>query len=279
MLQRLYDIVYEFKEYAVFALLLATSLTLLTLNNNPQISRLRSIATISFGLVQERIIFIPRYFSLESENQSLLRTNIELSDEATRLREARLENVRLRRLLDLRAHLPYNVVAGQVVGKNLTLLRNTLTINVGEADSIKPLMPVISDGGLVGLITAVSQHYAIVNLLLNVDFRVSAKIERSRVDGIIAWDGQRLLLKNVAKTLDVKGGDVVLTSSYSSTFPRDIRIGVVSDIKEHPGTLFKSVVITPTVDFVRLEEVFVLKTLPDPERMSLEKKDAQKVVK
>ncbi len=276
MLQRLYDILYEFREYAIFAVLLAVSLTLLTLNNNPQISRLRSIATITFGLMQEKIIFIPRYFSLDSQNQALLRTNIELSDEANRLREARLENVRLRSLLGLKAHLPYNVVAGQVVGKNLTLLRNTLTINVGEADSVKPLMPVISDGGLVGIVVAVSQHYAIVNLLLNVDFRASAKIERSRVDGIIAWDGRRLSLKNVAKTLDVKVGDVVLTSSYSSTFPRDIRVGVVSSIEEHPGTLFKTVVVAPSVDFVKLEEVFVLKTLPHQERISLEKRDTQK---
>lgn len=276
MLQRLYDILYEFKEYAIFAALLAVSLTLLTLNNNPQISRLRSMATITYGLFQEQIIFIPRYFSLESENQSLLRTNIELSDEANRLREAKLENLRLRSLLGLKAQLPYDGIAGQVVGKNLTLLRNTATINRGEVDSVKPLMPVISDGGLVGLVVAVSKHYAIVNLLLNVDFRASAKIERSRVDGIIAWDGKRLLLKNIAQTLDVKVGDVVLTSSYSSTFPRDIRIGVVSEIEEHPGTLFKSVIVTPSVDFVKLEEVFVLKTLPDQERITLEKKDIQK---
>lgn len=276
MLQRIYDILFEFKEYAVFAALLAVSLILLALNNNAQMSRLRSMATITYGLVQEQIIFIPRYFSLESENQSLLRTNIELSDETNRLREAKLENVRLRSLLGLKAELPFNVAAGRVVGKSLTLLRNTLTIDVGESDSIKPLMPVISDGGLVGLVVAVSEHYAIVNLLLNVDFRASAKIERSRVDGIIAWDGKRVLLKNVAKTLDVKVGDVVLTSSYSSTFPHDIRIGVVSEIEEHPGTLFKSVIVTPSVDFVKLEEVFVLKSLPKQERISLEKRDFQK---
>ena len=165
---------------------------------------------------------------------------------------------------------------GRVIGKDLTLLRNTLTLDIGETEGIKPLMPVIGDGGLVGLVVSVSEHYAIVNLMLNVDFRASAKIERSRVDGIIAWDGRRLSLKNVAKTLDVKIGDVVLTSTYSSTFPRDIRIGVVNEIEEHPGTLFKSVFVTPSVDFVKLEEVFVLRSLPNQERISLEKRDLQK---
>jgi rod shape-determining protein MreC len=276
MLQRLYDILFQFKEYAVLAGLIAASLILLALNDNSQMKQLRSMTTIAFGLLQEQVIFIPRYFSLESENQLLRRANIELADEASRLREAKLENLRLRRLLGLKEQVTFGVVAGQVIGKNLTLLRNTLTIDLGKTDGIKPLMPVIGDGGLVGLVVSVSEHYAIVNLLLNVDFRASAKIERSRVDGIIAWDGKNLLLKNVAKTLDVKTGDVVISSSYSSTFPPDVRIGVVSDIEGQQGTLFKSIVVTPSVDFVRLEEVFVLTSVPDEERTDLEGHDIQK---
>lgn len=276
MLQRLYDILFQFKEYAVLAGLIAASLILLALNDNSQMKQLRSMTTIAFGLLQEQVIFIPRYFSLESENQVLRRANIELADEASRLREAKLENLRLRRLLGLKEQVTFGVVAGQVIGKNLTLLRNTLTVDLGKADGIKPLMPVIGDGGLVGLVVSVSEHYAIVNLLLNVDFRASAKIERSRVDGIIAWDGKNMLLKNVAKTLDVKTGDVVITSSYSSTFPPDVRIGVVSDIEGQQGTLFKSIIVTPSVDFVRLEEVFVLTSVPDEERTDLERHDIQK---
>jgi rod shape-determining protein MreC len=276
MLQRLYDIFYQFKEYAVLAALIAASLILLALNDNPQMKRLRSVATISFGLLQEQVVFIPEYFSLESENQLLRRTNIELADEASRLREAKLENMRLRQLLGLKKQLPFDVVAGQVIGKNLTLLRNTLTIDIGEADGVKALMPAIGDGGLVGIVVSTSQHYAIVNLLLNIDFRASAKIERSRVDGIIAWDGRNLQLENVAKTLDVRVGDVVITSSYSSTFPPDIRIGVVHEVKEQAGTLFKSISITPSVDFVKLEEVFVLTSVPDSERFELEQGDVQK---
>jgi rod shape-determining protein MreC len=276
MLQRLYDILYEFKEYAVLAGLIAASLILLALNDNSQMKRLRSVATITYGLLQEQVIFIPRYFSLESENQLLRRTNIELTDETNRLREAKLENLRLRRLLGLKDQAPFDLVGAEVIGKNLTLLRNTLTIDIGGKEEIKPLMPVIGDGGLVGLVVSVTEHYAIVNLLLNVDFRASAKIERSRVDGIIAWDGKNLVLKNVAKTLDVKIGDVVLTSSYSSTFPPDIRIGVVSEVAEQSGTLFKSVIVAPSVDFVKLEEVFVLTSIPDQERRDLEHRDTQK---
>ncbi len=276
MLQRLYDILFQFKEYAVLVGLVAVSLILLTVNDNPQVKHMRTVATVVFGLLQEQIIFIPNYFSLESENQLLRRTNVELADETNRLREEKLENIRLRQLLGIKQQLPFDVVAGKVVGKNLTLMRNTLTIGIGRVDGIDPLMPVIGDGGLVGIVVSVSDHFAIVNLLLNVDFRASAKIERSRVDGIVAWDGMNLTLKNVAKTLDVKVGDVVITSTYSSTFPADLRIGVVSDVREQSGTLFKTIIVTPSVDFVKLEEVFVLTAVPDAERVEMEQHPAQK---
>jgi rod shape-determining protein MreC len=277
LLQRLYDILYQFKEYAVLAGLIAASLILLALNDNPQIKHVRTIATVAYGLLQEQVIFIPNYFSLETENRLLRRANVELADQANRLREERLENIRLRQLLGLRQQLPFDLVAGQVVGKNLTLLRNTMTIDIGLADGVQTLMPVISDGGLVGIVVSVSPHYAIVNLLVNIDFRASAKIERSRVDGIVAWDGKNVTLKNVAKTLDVKVGDVVLTSTYSSTFPADMRIGVVSEVREQSGTLFKTIIVTPSVDFVKLEEVFVLTSEPDSERVSLEQHPQQQV--
>lgn len=279
MIQRLYDILFQFKEYVVLSLFIAVSLGLLAVNDNPQVKRLRAMATVSFGLIQQQVIFIPNYFSLERENTMLRRTNIELADEANQLREAKLENLRLRQLLGLKERLPYDIVAGKVIGKNLTLLRNTLTLNIGEADGVMLHMPVVGDGGLVGLIVSVSQHYAIVNVLPNIDFRASAKIQRSRVDGIIAWDGRNLILKNIAKTLDVKAGDVVITSPYSSTYPPDIRIGVVSDVREQPGTLFKSMYVLPSVDFVKLEEVFVLTSIPDEERIETEKRPTQKATR
>lgn len=272
MIERLYAFLIAFKEYVVLALLVVVSLFLLALNNNAQIRQVRSIATVMAGLVQEQLSFIPRYLNLKSENEMLRRMNIELADEANRLREARLENLRLRQLVGLKQEARYPMVAARVVGKDLTLLRNTITLNVGSIDSVRPFMPVVTDAGLVGVITTVGSQYSVANLLVNVDFRVSGKVQRSRVDGIILWDGQNVLLKNVAKTLDVAVGDVVVTSEYSRTFPAGIRIGVVKEVRQQPGELFKTIVVQPSVDFVRLEEVFVILASASQERTELEQK-------
>jgi rod shape-determining protein MreC len=279
MIERLYDILYKHREYAILTGLVALSFTLMALNDAPQIKRIRSISTVVFGVVQEQLSFIPTYFHLQSENEFLRRNNIELMDEVQRLREAKLENIRLHRLLGLRDQVPFKLVAAKVVNKNLMLLRNTLTIDAGTEEGIRPQMPVIGDGGLIGIVTTVTQHYSVVNIVLNTDFRASAKIQRSRVDGIIAWDGKTLFLKNIPKMRDVKVGDVVVTSEYSSSFPDGIRIGLVSNVSDQPGSLFKNIVVDPGVDFVRLEEVFVALTVPSAERGELEIRAAQRVGK
>jgi rod shape-determining protein MreC len=270
MFKRIYDILLLFKEYAVLTGLLIASLILMALTDNTQIKHIRGVATVALGVVQEQLAFIPRYFGLLSENDLLRKMNIDLADEVNRLREARLENIRLRELLGLKELLAYKLVAARVIGKDLTLLRNTITLDVGRLDGVRAAMPVVGDGGLVGIVASVSDHFAVVRILLNVDVRASAKVQRSRVDGIIAWDGTSLLLTNVSKTLDVQAGDVVITSEYSSTYPPGIRIGIVSEVTEQRGTLFKRVVVTPGVNFVKLEEVFVLSYLPSAERLELE---------
>ncbi len=279
MLERLYNLLLLFKEYVILSSLIILSLVLLALNDNAQVSRLRTIATVSLGMIQERVSFIPSYFFLKRDNEALRRMNVELADEASRLRDAKLENIRLRRLLGLKERSTEKLIVSKVVNKSLTVSRNTLTLDAGETDGVKPLMPVVCESGVVGMVIATSPRYSVVNILLNTAFRVSAKVERSRVDGIIAWDGNELLLKNVAKTMDVIPGDVVLSSEYSSTFPPNLRVGVVRRVSEQPGTLFKSIAVEPSVDFVRLEEVFVIERLPDDERVTLEQETARRFVK
>jgi rod shape-determining protein MreC len=194
------------------------------------------------GLLQDALGFIPNYFDLRDENRILRSQNVTLADETSRLREASLENIRLRKLLELKERTPYSYVAANVVGKTLQLMRNTITLDVGEKDGVQFNMPIITDAGLVGRVISTSSAYSVGQILFNKDFRASGKVQRGRVDGIVSWEGgDKLSLNNVAKTLDVQPGDVVMTSEYSSIFPAGIKIGVVSATKQSPGGLFQSV--------------------------------------
>ena len=272
-MQRLVSIILLFKEYFVLALLIIISLILLSSNDNVQIRAIHSYTVGFIGVFQNTLSIIPNVFELKRENEILRQLNVNLSDEVNRLREARLENIRLRAMLGLKEHSEFKLVAADIVGKSLHLLRNTITLNVGESDGVRADMPIISETGLVGKVITTSNHHAIGQLMLNKDFRASAKIQRSRIDGIIAWDGSEVVrLMNVSKTQDVREGDMVTTSEYSNVFPPQIKIGFVSKVIEKPGSLFKEIDVTPSVDFASLEQVFIVTTLQDSERVSLEKR-------
>ena len=272
-MQRLFNIIQLFKEYFVLASLIVVSLILLAENDNAQIRAIRSYTVGFVGILQNTLSVIPNIIELRRENEILRQLNVNLSDEVSRLREARLENLQLRKMLQMIEHGSLQLVAADVVGKSLRLLRNTITLNIGEREGVKADMPIVSESGLVGKIITSSSHYSVGQLLLNKDFRASAKVQRSRVDGIIAWDGADFLhLRNVVKTSDVKEGDVVTTSEYSNTFPRDIKIGSITKVSQKPGNLFKEIEVAPAVDFTLLEQVFVILSAQDSERAGLEKK-------
>ncbi len=271
MYKRLFEILQLFREYFLLALFLTVSIALLAFNENAQIRSIRSVAVASVGFLQDALSFIPNYFDLRRENKVLRELNLTLADEVSRLREGRLENIRLRQMLELKDRGAYTYVSANVVGKNLQLLRNTITLDVGTKDSVAVDMPIVSESGLVGKVIATSSGYSIGQILFNRELRVSAKIQRSRVDGIIRWDGgSALSMQNVVKTMDVKVGDQVITSEYSSVFPPGLVVGLVSATHEIPGSLFQSVELTPSVDFTRLEEVFVITHVADSSRVALE---------
>jgi rod shape-determining protein MreC len=273
MVKRLYDIILLFKEYFLLALYIVISLFLLARNESDQIRAIRAQLLTIVGGMQSVLGFVPNYFTLRDENEVLREQNLTLTDEVSRLREARLENYRLRRLLALKEHpaLPY--LAARVVGATSQSLRNTITIDRGLKDGVAVNMPVVTADGLAGKISTVSNDYAVAQLLLHKDVRVSARVERSRVNGIIRWTGGRSLsFANVPTSLDVKKGDVIITSEFSSIFPAGIRIGVVSGQHAVPGELFQAIDVTPAVDFNRLEEVFVALRTPDSSRVAIEQR-------
>ncbi len=260
------------KEYLVFTFIVLLSLIMIFQNDNVQVRFLRVIAVSAIGFVQSSFSIIPNVFQLQEENKSLREENNALSNEVSQLKEAKFENLRLNQMLDFKERNKLRMVTARIVGKTLIQTRNNITLNAGELDSIKTGMPIITDKGLVGKIIATSSNYSVAQILLNKDLKVSTKDQRSRIDGIIGWDGEKkLLMKNVSKSSDVLAGDVIITSEYSNTFPPGIPIGYITSV----GTvdnLFKEIEIESFVNFETLEEVFIIKYLSSEERQGLEKK-------
>ena len=204
------------------------------------------------------------------ENKKLHQRTMELTLENSKLKEERLENSRLRALLEFRSKLRYQVLPAEVVAAepNRPPETGSVLINKGKEEGIKRNMPVLNLHGVVGKIEEVFPHRSTVQLMLDPNFRVSALNQRSRVCGIIKplpGHGSFLKLDNVPVGEDIKIGDEVVSAGLGGIFPTGIRIGVVTRVEEKNFSktspyygIFKDIDVKPSVDFNSLEELFVL---------------------
>ena len=204
---------------------------------------------------------------VREENRRLHQRVMELSLENFWLNEERLENQRLRGLLDFRSELEYQVIPADLIAAEPNRRRFSVLINKGSSEGIRRNMPVVNMHGLVGKTVDVSPHTSVVQLMTDPSFRVSALDQRSRVYGIIKpGSGFTLRLDNVPLAEDVKVGDEIISSGLGGIFPPGIRIGVVTAIESQKTLskedftfgIFKRIGVKPSVDLSSLEEVFVL---------------------
>ena len=249
----------NFKEYIVLLGCVLFSLLLIFSNRNKQIDVVKTFTIDLIGSIQARIAYFSKYTSLEEENRFLRLQNTELALENSRMRAAQQENERLKKLIGFKAQSDYSLIAGKVIGRNSSGFMNQILLDVGEKDSITKNMPIVLPGGLVGKIYRVEENYSIGQLLLDQNFRVSAKVQRSSIKGIIGWESDRnCSLNEIPNRSDVQPGDLVVTSGYSDIFPEGIYIGKIITAEDTQRDLFMNIRVKPDIDFNRLEEVLII---------------------
>jgi rod shape-determining protein MreC len=260
----------NFKEYLVLVVIVILSLTLLTQNNNPQVQKVRAVAFASFATVSSIFYDLFNITQLKNENLILRRTNAELMIQISQLREQGILNRELKGMLNLRDTTTLPIFPATIVSKSLSITQNTITINAGQKDGIKPGMPVISYRGLVGIIQSCSENFSIARTLKNVDLKLTVKNEKNRLNGIMKWDGEKLIIVDVPRTYDFDVGDRIITSEVSSIIPVPIPVGVISNIQEDKTGLLNLIQVTPFEEVLSVENVFILLMVENAEKNNLE---------
>ena len=193
------------------------------------------------------------------ENKKLQKENVRLILENLRLKEEGMENERLRLLLDFSSQVDYRVIPAEVVALEPNRKSNSILISVGQEDGVERYLPVINMQGLVGKVIEVYPGNSLVELLLDPNCRVAALVQRSRIHGIIKQSkGPNPNLENVPSGADVRYGDEVISSGLGGVFPPALRIGTVIKAEDRKPSIFKHILIQPSVDFNSLEELFVI---------------------
>jgi len=202
---------------------------------------------------------------LIAANDTLRRQNQEMRLQLAQANAIATENDRLRQLVGWQKQSKWNVKLARVIYRDPANWWRTVQIDLGSRNGLSNNLPVLSpDGFLIGRVSAVSLTKSHVVLIGDPNCPVPTVVENeNRSQGIIIgggpFDGSFVDLSHLPSHAKVKPGDRVVTSEFSSFFPRGIQIGVLVE-EAHPvkSGFIQEAEVKLSADLSSLEEVWVL---------------------
>ena len=253
------DVFQRYRDRTVLAVLIIASLALLSLPDPVQLDIARGALGRLMLPAQKATAFLDDYRGVRAENERLRRMVATLSLERERLIQFRDERERLRRLAEFREEQTQKLVAAEVIGRDFDRLQMNLVIDKGFAEGLRERMPVLSYGGLVGTLSRVFSHSSWVQLLTSKNHPVSCLDKRSRVVGVLEWRNRNAFeLKHVSAVEDVVVGDTLVTSGFGGTIPKGYVVAIVTRVAPSADGLSLRVDARSPVNFLSLEEAFVM---------------------
>lgn len=201
--------------------------------------------------------------SAQDENSLLKQRVQELEVELKQKEELSTENTRLRSLLELKEQSRYKVLTARIIGRDPSVWFDASIVNRGSLDGVALNMPVVTDGGLVGRVTAVSPLTAQVDLITRDKSGVGAvvgQIGESNALGVVAGTSKKevLEMKYVPGNIDVRIGQAVFTSGQDGIFPAGLKIGEIVNIVSGSATTPHVIQIRPAARLSSMQEVGIL---------------------
>lgn len=261
----------RYYSFFLFLLLEVIAFTLIVRNNSYQHATVLNSANVISGDLYKLTSDVYGFINLGETNDSLVTEN------------ARLRNLLLNQVMDTVAikgsindtlqKLRFTYIEAKVVNNSVNRRNNYLTLNRGSRHGIRKNMGVVGTRGIIGIVKEVSDHYSTVISFLHKDSRISAKIGSTGDFGSLVWDGtdpRIASLRDIPTHVKLHVGDSILTTGFSSIFPENIMIGVVTRFAQNPGDNFFDIEVKLSTNFSTLQYVYVIEDKLSDERIKLE---------
>lgn len=234
-------------------------------------------ASTSFtGYTNEKISAVTNFIHLPETNKELQEENAMLRERLVHLgiKNARTKNFTTTDTLGYQQ--TYTFVPADVINNSIIKTHNYITINKGRKDGIEKGDGLISNKGVLGIVTFAGENYSRAISLMNKDIRINARIKGNEYFGTLLWDGKDARyaqLTEIPKYIKVKKGDIIETDGKSPVFPEGLTIGtVVSKAIDNVSGELK-IQVKLKQDFGNLSHAYVVTNLNKIEIKEVEKSD------
>jgi rod shape-determining protein MreC len=226
------------------------------------------VTTVSSGLAGY-FGSIANLRSAQDENEQFKQRIQELEVELKANESMAAENERLRGLLGLKDEGKYKILAARIIGRDPSIWFESSIIDRGSMDGVKLNMPIVTDGGLVGRVTAVGPLTSQVDLITHDKSGVGGivgELSGSNALGVIGGSGKRNVVEMnyVPGSVDVQVGQTVYSSGQDGIYPAGLKIGTIVEVKSGSATTPHVITIAPAANIDSMKEVAVLIYEPPP---------------
>ena len=201
------------------------------------------------------------YRRLEQRNQDLEEALAIYQAELAQLREKGQDYDRLAALLNYDRFGPDDreYVTCDVIGADTTGFAQAIWIDCGRRDGLELLDPVVTELGMVGRVTQLSATGAEVQLIIDPNSHINARLQTTRDDGVVIGQlAGDLLMSFIELDAEVQEADLVLTNGLGQMLPADLVLGRVLSVSLAENELYQEARVRSLVDFDRLEIVQVI---------------------
>ena len=274
-MRNLLDFLARHNHWFLFLLLEALSIVMLFRYNSYQGSVWFSSANAVAGKVYSWSSAVEQYFSLTEVNEKLTQRNLYLERQLAAVADRQIavnkDTTYLQRL-QMEAMRGLVTIPAKVVSNSVNKLDNFITIDKGYADGVRKDMGVACGFGVVGIVYLVSEHYSVVIPVLNSHSNISCTIRGKGYFGYLHWNGgavDEAFVDDVPRHARFRLGDVIITSGYSSVFPRGVVVGTIMHVYNSDNGLSYKLQVKLSTDFGCLRDVCVINDTTMIERQQL----------
>ncbi len=230
-MQQLISFIFKNKHFLFFLLLELFAVYFTIQSHSYHRSKFVNSANFITGGIYKRINNFKEYIRLKEENNRLAEENVYLKNLLDK--EKMKGTLNGLALIDTTgSNQKYFYISSKIINNEYNRSNNYITINSGSNKGITLDLGVINSKGIIGITKSVSNNYATVLSVLNINSKINIKLLRSNYFGSLSWnakDYQMVQFLDLPVQANIKIGDTVITGGRSTIFPEGIPVGTIKN--------------------------------------------------
>jgi len=170
------------------------------------------------------------------------------------------ENERLRKLLGAIPKTTERLLISEIINVDLDPYRQLILLNKGSKHDVYQGQPIIDAQGVMGQVVHVGPLSSTAMLITDASHAIPVQVNRTGLRAIAFGSGQidLLNLRHLPHNVDIKEGDLLITSGLGDTFPPNFPVAIISKVERPAGEPFATIEAKPHALLDKSREVLLV---------------------